>query len=108
MLPRSVAAVFYTSGTDPGCAIRTYQTIVNMYDLDPGEVLLLKHHPGRTPGFVKDAFMDKMPPKPEEACPRPTDWCASGTQGRRAAWGNSPLATPRTASPPRVARSPIW
>ena len=76
MLPRSVAAVFYTSGTDPGCAIRTYQTIVNMYDLDPGEVLLLKHHPGRTPGFVKDAFMDKMPPKPEEACPKPTDWCA--------------------------------
>ena len=50
LLPKSVAAVFFTQ--DPECATRTHRLIVDVYDIDPGQILLLKHTPGGSPGFA--------------------------------------------------------
>ena len=52
LLPRSVAAVFYVNENNSACAIQTHQLIVNLYNIDPGDVLLLKHTPGGSPGFA--------------------------------------------------------
>lgn len=56
-LPGSVAAVFYTDvdGNDaqPDCAVNTHKEIVSSYGLEEEQVLLLKHTPGGSPGFVE-------------------------------------------------------
>ena len=52
LLPRSVAAVFYVNENNSACAIQTHQLIVDLYKIDPGDVLLLKHTPGGSPGFA--------------------------------------------------------
>ena len=48
-LPTSIAAVFFTQ--EPDCATRTHRMIVDTYGIDPGQVLLLEHTPGASPGF---------------------------------------------------------
>ena len=52
LLPRSVAAVFYVNGSNSACAIQTHRLIVDLYNIDPENVLLLKHTPGGSPGFA--------------------------------------------------------
>ena len=48
-LPTAIAAVFFTQ--EPDCATRTHRMIVDSYGIDPGQVLLLEHTPGASPGF---------------------------------------------------------
>ena len=77
-LPESVAAVFYT-GDDAGCAVQTHRTVVGAFGIDPGQVLLLNHTPGGSPGFA-----EHVPAKgeelPEDAiCPKPPTWCVHAT-----------------------------
>ena len=52
LLPRSVAAVFYTNESHAACAVEAHKLIVDMYKIDAGDVLLLKHTPGGSPGFA--------------------------------------------------------
>lgn len=52
LLPRSVAAVFYTNESQSACAVEAHQLIVDLYKIDAGDVLLLKHTPGGSPGFA--------------------------------------------------------
>jgi len=48
-LPTSIAAVFFTQEAD--CATRTHRMIVDTHGIDPGQILLLEHTPGASPGF---------------------------------------------------------
>ena len=48
-LPASIAAVFFTQESE--CATRTHREIIDAYGIDPGQVLLLEHTPGASPGF---------------------------------------------------------
>ena len=79
LLPRSVAAVFYVNENNSACAIQTHQLIVNLYNIDPGDVLLLKHTPGGSPGFAVHEVSAEVPapnqtnPLAEAAQPAPAE-----------------------------------
>ena len=79
LLPRAVAAVFYVNENNSACAIQTHQLIVNLYNIDPGDVLLLKHTPGGSPGFAVHEVSAEVPapnqtnPLAEAAQPAPAE-----------------------------------
>jgi hypothetical protein len=92
-LPSSVAAVFFSDldGADPSCAVNTHQELVRAYGLKPHDVLLLKHTPGGSPGFVEH--------DPEEVADIPGGACRSVQDNVEDAWcvsncavGNCPEA----------------
>jgi len=92
-MPSSVAAVFFTDleGADPSCAVNTHQELVRAYGLKPHDVLLLKHTPGGSPGFVEH--------DPEEVADIPGGACRSVQDNVEDAWcmsncavGNCPEA----------------
>ena len=95
-LPTAIAAVFFTQ--EPDCATRTHRMIVDSYGIDPGQVLLLEHAPGASPGFKvhtpakgegepdeTDVPAAPEPEAPAEAeaeaahpdweCEQPATWC---------------------------------
>ena len=79
LLPRSVAAVFYVNENNSACAIQTHQLIVDLYKIEPGDVLLLKHTPGGSPGFAVHEVSAEVPapnqtnPLAEAARPAPAE-----------------------------------
>ena len=94
-LPSSVAAVFFSDsdmgGADPSCAVTTHRELVRAYGLKPQDVLLLKHTPGGSPGFVEHD-PEEVADIPGGACRSVQDnvednWCMSNC-----AVGNCPEA----------------
>ena len=92
-MPSSVAAVFFSDleGADPSCAVSTHQELVRAYGLKPHDVLLLKHTPGGSPGFVEH--------DPEDVADIPGGACRSVQANVEDAWcvsncavGNCPEA----------------
>ena len=92
-LPASIAAVFFTQESE--CATRTHREIIDAYGIDPGQVLLLEHMPGASPGFKVhtpaegegEPSESDIPAAPapvaeaaaethdEWACDKPSTWC---------------------------------
>lgn len=71
-LPEAVAAVFFTSEESKACADDTHRAIVSSFGIDRGQVLLLNHTPGGSPGFA----VYKSPERPEDLiCTKPKGWC---------------------------------
>lgn len=71
-LPEAVAAVFFTSEESKNCADDTHRAIIGAFGIDRGQVLLLDHTPGGSPGFA----VYKSPERPEDLiCTKPAGWC---------------------------------
>ena len=71
-LPEAVVAVFFTGDDAANCADNTRRAITGSFGIDPGQVLLLNHTPGGSPGFA----VYTPPERPEDAfCSKPAGWC---------------------------------
>jgi hypothetical protein len=72
-LPEAVAAVFFTSDESKKCADDTHRAIVGAFGIERGQVLLLNHTPGGSPGFA----LYESPERPEDLiCTKPAGWCS--------------------------------